>query len=61
MLSPILHLRPDLVKEFNKLDWVLQWLLVNARIIESITALLVGVNRRYKITTAGIRVTGLAT
>lgn len=33
--------------------------LANARIIESITALLVGVNRRYHITSAGIRVTGL--
>lgn len=35
--------------------------LANARIIEAITALLVGVNRRYHITSAGIRVTGLTT
>ena len=33
--------------------------LANARIIEAITALLVGVNRRYHISSAGIRVTGL--
>jgi 8-hydroxy-5-deazaflavin:NADPH oxidoreductase len=35
--------------------------LANARIVESITALLVGVNRRYHVTSAGIRVTGLTT
>jgi len=35
--------------------------LANARIIEAITALLVGVNRRYHVTSAGIRVTGLTT
>lgn len=35
--------------------------LANARVIEAITALLVGVNRRYHITSAGIRVTGLTT
>jgi NADPH-dependent F420 reductase len=33
--------------------------LENARIVESITALLVGINRRYKISASGIRVTGL--
>ena len=33
--------------------------LENARIVESITALLVGINRRYKIKLSGIRVTGL--
>lgn len=33
--------------------------LENARIVESITALLVGINRRYKIPGAGIRFTGL--
>jgi NADPH-dependent F420 reductase len=33
--------------------------LENARIVESITALLVGINRRYKIQSSGIRVTGL--
>lgn len=35
--------------------------LANARIVEAITALLVGVNRRYHVTSAGIRVTGLTT
>lgn len=35
--------------------------LSNARVIEAITALLVGVNRRYHITSAGIRVTGITT
>jgi hypothetical protein len=33
--------------------------LENARIVESITALLVGINRRYKIPGSGIRFTGL--
>ena len=33
--------------------------LENARIVESITALLIGINRRYKIHASGIRVTGL--
>lgn len=33
--------------------------LENARIVESITALLIGLNVRYKVHTAGIRVTGL--
>lgn len=33
--------------------------LANARTIEAVTALLVGVNRRYHISSAGIRVTGL--
>jgi NADPH-dependent F420 reductase len=33
--------------------------LENARIVESITALLIGINRRYKIPSSGIRVTGL--
>jgi 8-hydroxy-5-deazaflavin:NADPH oxidoreductase len=35
--------------------------LANARIVESITGLLVGVNQRYHISSAGIRVTGLTT
>jgi 8-hydroxy-5-deazaflavin:NADPH oxidoreductase len=34
--------------------------LENARIVESITALLVGINIRYKVHSAGIRFTGLA-
>jgi NADPH-dependent F420 reductase len=33
--------------------------LENARIVESITALIVGINRRYKVPGAGIRFTGL--
>ena len=33
--------------------------LENARIIESVTALLIGLNMRYKVHTAGIRFTGL--
>jgi NADPH-dependent F420 reductase len=33
--------------------------LESARIVESITALLIGVNRRYKIPHAGVRLTGL--
>ena len=33
--------------------------LENARIVESITALLIGLNVRYKVHTAGIRFTGL--
>jgi predicted dinucleotide-binding enzyme len=33
--------------------------LENARIVESLTALLVGLNMRYKVHAAGIRFTGL--
>ena len=33
--------------------------LENARIVESLTALLIGLNRRYKVQEAGIRITGL--
>lgn len=33
--------------------------LENARIVESLSALLIGVNRRYKIHAAGIRITGI--
>jgi len=33
--------------------------LENSRIVEQITALLIGINIRYKVTTAGIRITGL--
>jgi NADPH-dependent F420 reductase len=33
--------------------------LENARIVESITALLIGINMRYKVHSAGIRFTGL--
>jgi NADPH-dependent F420 reductase len=34
--------------------------LENARIVESMTALLIGLNIRYKVHSAGIRFTGLA-
>jgi NADPH-dependent F420 reductase len=33
--------------------------LENARVVESITALLIGINRRYKVHAAGLRITGL--
>jgi predicted dinucleotide-binding enzyme len=33
--------------------------LENSRIVEQITALLIGINIRYKVTGAGIRITGL--
>lgn len=35
--------------------------LENARIVEALTALLIGINRRYKVASAGIRVTGITT
>ena len=35
--------------------------LENSRIVEQITALLIGINVRYKVTDAGIRITGLPT
>jgi predicted dinucleotide-binding enzyme len=33
--------------------------LENSRIVEQITALLIGINIRYKVKNAGIRITGL--
>jgi len=33
--------------------------LENSRIVEQITALLIGINIRYKVSDAGIRITGL--
>jgi len=33
--------------------------LENSRIVESMTALIIGINRRHKVTSAGIRITGL--
>jgi NADPH-dependent F420 reductase len=33
--------------------------LENARVVEAITALLIGINRRYKVHMAGLRITGL--
>lgn len=35
--------------------------LENSRIVEQITALLIGINIRYKVANAGIRITGLPT
>jgi hypothetical protein len=35
--------------------------LENSRIVEQITALLIGINIRYKVKNAGIRITGLPT
>lgn len=51
-LRPWVEIIPDLrFVDGGKLE--------NARIVESITALLVGINRRYKIPGSGIRFTGL--
>jgi len=33
--------------------------LENARVVEAITALLIGINRRYRVHTAGLRITGI--
>jgi predicted dinucleotide-binding enzyme len=33
--------------------------LENSRIVESLTAFLIGVNRRYKVLGSGIRITGI--
>jgi NADPH-dependent F420 reductase len=48
-----------LVEAIPNLRFVDAGPLENARIIEPITALLVGINRRYKTDRAGIRITGL--
>ena len=49
----------DLVEAIPRLRYVDAGPLENARIIEPITALLIGINRRYKIHGSGIRITGL--
>lgn len=49
----------DLVEAIPRLRFVDAGGLDNARIVEPLTALLVGINRRYKTTRAGIRITGL--
>jgi NADPH-dependent F420 reductase len=41
--------------------WVDGGKLENARIVEALTALLIGINRRYKSDHAGIRITGITT
>lgn len=48
-----------LVEAIPRLRYVDAGPLENARIIEPITALLIGINRRYKVHSAGIRITGL--
>ncbi len=49
----------ELVTAIPDLGYVDAGPLENARIIEPITALLIGVNRRYKTDRSGIRITGL--
>jgi 8-hydroxy-5-deazaflavin:NADPH oxidoreductase len=48
-----------LVEAIRRLRFVDAGPLDNARIVESLTALLVGINRRYKVEGSGIRITGL--
>ena len=52
------RIRP-LVEAIPGLRYVDAGPLENARIIEPITALLIGINRRYKVHSAGIQITGL--
>jgi 8-hydroxy-5-deazaflavin:NADPH oxidoreductase len=49
----------ELVEAIPNLRWIDAGPLENARIIEPITALLIGINHRYKTHGAGIKVTGL--
>lgn len=49
----------ELVERIPRLRYVDAGPLDNARIIEPLTALLIGINRRYGIKGAGIRITGL--
>ena len=49
----------ELVTAIPDLRFIDAGLLENARIIEPITALLIGINRRYKTDRAGIKMTGL--
>jgi NADPH-dependent F420 reductase len=49
----------ELVEAMPDLRFVDAGPLENARIIEPITALLIGINHRYEINNAGIRITGL--
>lgn len=51
----------ELVEAIPGLRYVDAGPLDNARLIESLTALLIGINRRYKVRGAGIRITGLPT
>jgi NADPH-dependent F420 reductase len=49
----------ELVEAIPRLRFVDAGPLENARIVEPITSLLVGINRRYKTDRAGVRITGL--
>lgn len=49
----------ELVEAIGKLRFVDAGPLENARIVEPITSLLIGINRRYKTDRAGIRITGI--
>ena len=49
----------DLVQAIPTLRFVDAGPLENARIVEPITALLIGINHRYKIDRSGVRITGL--
>lgn len=49
----------DLVEAIPRLRWVDAGPLENARLIEPITSLLIGINHRYKVDRAGIAITGL--
>ena len=49
----------ELVEAIPSLRYVDAGPLENARIIEPITALLIGINRRYKVHGSGIHITGL--
>ena len=49
----------ELVEAIPDLRYVDAGPLENARIVEPLTALLIGINRRYKVDRAGVRITGL--
>jgi NADPH-dependent F420 reductase len=51
----------ELVEAIPRLRFVDAGPLDNARLVEPLTALLIGINRRYKVTGTGIRITGLRT
>jgi len=51
----------ELAEEISDIRAIDGGRLENSRIVEQITALLIGINIRYKVTDAGIRITGLPT
>jgi 8-hydroxy-5-deazaflavin:NADPH oxidoreductase len=53
------HLASEIVERIPKLRAINGGKLENARIVEQMTALLIGLNVRYKTHNAGIRITGL--